>query len=120
MSLRRLENIQDGETTEFLQVYINNQPEIFCKKFGDKDSLEEAYSFLKDILRELKISYEVISQESAIPRIFGENYSYEGVGRVAKDKGIIRIWRIPGYSYNKRHLTKYQDKSPNLRFDKNI
>jgi hypothetical protein len=117
MSFRRLEEIQDGDVSEFLQTYLNGEPKIFCKNFGKKEVLEEAYSFLGEILREYKIPYENLSEESLIPKLNGEDYSYEGVGRVTKERGIIKIWGIPGYSYNKRHLNKYAEKFRDMRFD---
>lgn len=124
MPLKRLEDIQKGETAEFIQVYINNEPEIFCKKFklGEKFVLEESYLFLSEILKNLKISYLPISPDSEIPKnLEGENYSYAGMGRFAKDnRGIIKIWRIPGYAYNKKHFSKYQEKFKNSRFEQNF
>jgi hypothetical protein len=115
MLFKSLSEIKDGEVSEFLQVYLYKEPYIFCKRFGEKETLEEACSFLGEIFRQYKIPYENISEESSIPKLNGENYSYEGVGRVAKERGIIKIWKIPGYSYNKRHLIKYSHKFTNLR-----
>ena len=120
MKLRKLEDIQNGDVTEFLQIYLNGEPEIFCERFKGENVIKESYSFLSRILDEFGIAYKNISEENEFPEMSGENYSYEGIGRVAKDNGIIKIWKFPGYSYNKRHLLKYQNKFPNLKFEKNI
>lgn len=118
MHLKKLEDIQNGETMEFIQMYVQKEPEIFCKNFRNKDILSESYSFLKEILDNLRIPYEFLSEDSKIPKFQGEDYSYEGMGRCSKDiKGKIKIWRIPGYSYNKRHLGKYQEKFSRKEFD---
>ncbi len=120
MPLKKLEEIQNGEVAEFIQLYIDGEPHIFYRKFGHKNTLEESYFFLKDVLDSLNIDYEKISEESMIPKLEGKDYSYEGFGRVAKDNGIVRIWNSPGYCYNKRHLIKYHGRFPNVGFDKHI
>jgi hypothetical protein len=117
MVIKKLEELQEGDISEFLQIYLHGEPEIFCRKFVKKGDLEEAYSFLGEILREHNIPYENISEENSIPRLSGEDYSYEGIGRVAKGRGVVKISGIPGYAYNKRHLSKYSEKFRNIRFE---
>jgi hypothetical protein len=120
MALKRLEDIQDGEAMEFLQVYIKKEPEIFCKRFREEKILEQSYSFLAEILNDLKLPYEFLSEETKVPKLEGENYSYAGMGKFAKKNGIVKIWKISGYAYNKRHLGKFQEKFPKIRFEDDL
>lgn len=120
MSLKRLEDIQNGETMDFLQVYIKKEPEIFCKQFREEKILEQSYSFLAEILNDLRLPYEFLSEETKVPKLEGENYSYAGMGGFVKENGIVKIRKIPGYAFNKRHLGRYQNRFPNIKFEEDF
>lgn len=114
MKLKKLEDLQNGEISEFIQVYVDDKPEIFCKRLKGINE-DTSYTLLRDVdIFNLEM---IRSYDANLIKSIKYNLA---IGSVTRDKeGVYFVWNFVGNPkpIDKEHLRKYSELHKDLELE---